>query len=113
MSHIKISGTARTDLQRLYDFLAQFNVQIADNGIEAIFSSIDTIKSNLLIGSPLSDRPHVRKLVVSFGASGYLVFHKRYDDQDINLITRIIHQKEWYDTEVIGKAEEIDEENNH
>jgi hypothetical protein len=32
MSCIKISASARADIHRLYDFLAQFDVTVADNG---------------------------------------------------------------------------------
>jgi hypothetical protein len=35
-----------------------------------------------------------------------LIFHKRYEKTDTNLVARIIHQKEWYDAQTIGLAEE-------
>ena len=31
MSRIKLSDTARSDIRRIYDFLAQFDVAVADN----------------------------------------------------------------------------------
>lgn len=106
MSHIKISATAQADIQRLYDFLSQYDTAIADNALDVILKEIEAIKENPSSGSPLFERPEVRKLVVRFGSSGYLIFHKRYIAQDISLITRIIHQKEWYDAGTIGKPEE-------
>jgi hypothetical protein len=55
-----------------------------------------------MTGSPIPDRPQVRKYIIDFGASGYLVFHKRYEKQDMNFVIRIIHQKEWYDEATVG-----------
>jgi len=105
MSHIKLSDTARGDIERLYDFLAQFDLTVADNGINAIIAGLEFLQSHPDSGAPLEDRPSVRKLVISFGTSGYLIFHKRYEKIDTNLVARIIHQKEWYDTQTVGLAE--------
>jgi len=106
MSRIKLSVTARDDLKRLYEFLAQFDTRVADNATDAIVASLDYLQVHLHSGSGVEDRPNVRKLIVAFGASGYLIFHKRYEKIDTNLVARIIHQKEWYDAQTIGLAEE-------
>ena len=45
-------------------------------------------------------------MVVDFGASGYLIFHKRYESTDVNVVVRIIHQKEWYDATTLGLADD-------
>ena len=58
------------------------------------------------MGAPLPDRPDVRKMVVDFGASGYLIFHKRYESTNVNVVIRIIHQREWYDATTIGQADD-------
>jgi hypothetical protein len=54
----------------------------------------------------------VRRSVIDFGATGYLVFHKRYEKQDVNFVARIIHQREWYDEASIGLTEETIEDVN-
>ena len=110
MSHIKLSDRARNDLQRLYEFLAQFDFAVADNGNAAIVAALEELTIKPFNGSPVEDRPNVRKVVVDFGASGYLVFHKRYEKQDMNLVTAILHQKELYETKTIGLASETIEE---
>ncbi|OIO78493.1 MAG: hypothetical protein AUJ86_05690 [Hydrogenophilaceae bacterium CG1_02_62_390] len=79
---------------------------IADNGNAAIIAGLEYLEVNPISGAPMEDRPNVRKMVVNFGASGYLIFHKRYEKIDTTLVTRIIHQKEWYDAETIGFTEE-------
>lgn len=112
MSFVKYSDISRADLLRLYTFLAQHDENAADKALNAITEGIDYIEAHPLSGAPLPDRQNVRKFVIDFGATGYLVFHKRYEKQDMNFVARIIHQKEWYDETTIGLAEEKAEETN-
>ncbi len=102
MARIKLSAAARADLQRLYEFLARFDLEVADRGNAALIEALEYIELHPSSGSPLENRPNVRKSIVAFGASGYLIFHKRFDATDTNFIARIIHQKEWYDARAIG-----------
>jgi plasmid stabilization system protein ParE len=106
MSSIDYSDSALVDLQRLYDFLAQFDRGVAAKATKEIHKSIGFIKLNPTLGTPVPDRPFIRKVVVDFGASGYLIFHKRYEKSDTNFILRILHQKECYEFETIGIEEE-------
>lgn len=110
MSHIKLSGRVRGDIVRLYDFLAQFDLTVADNSNDTIIAGLEYLETQPRSGAPVEDRPNVRKSIVAFGASGYLIFLKRYEKTDTNLVARIIHQKEWYDAQTIGLAEEKSEE---
>lgn len=112
MSFVKLSDNARVDLERLYDFLAQYDLSIANRAKNTIIDGLGIIEKLPMSGSPVSERPNVRKLVIDFGATGYLVFHKRYEKQGMNFVARIIHQKEWYDEATIGITEEFLEENN-
>ncbi len=112
MSFVKYSDTSRADLARLYAFLAQYNENVADKVLDAITEGIDYIEAHPSSGAPLPDRQNVRKFVIDFGATGYLVFHKRYEKQNMNFVARIIHRKEWYDEATIGLAEEKTEEVN-
>lgn len=104
MARIKLSAAAREDLQRLYEFLAQFDLDVADRGNAAIIEALEYIQMHPTSGAPLQGRQGVRKSIVAFGASGYLIFHKRYETTDTNFIARIIHQKEWYDSQAINAA---------
>lgn len=106
MSRIKYSESARNDLARLHQFIAQYDENIAERALAAIIEGIDYIAAHPLSGSPLAERQNLRRSVIDFGATGYLVFHKRYERQDVNFIARIIHQKEWYDETNIGLAED-------
>lgn len=106
MSFVKYSDTSRADLARLYEFLAQYDENVANKALDTIIEGIDYIAAYPSSGAPLPDRQNVRKSVIDFGATGYLVFHKRYEKQDMNFVARIIHQKEWYDEASIGLTEE-------
>ena len=102
MSRVKFSDVARQDVVRLRAFLAQYDAVIADRAIQTIFDGIETLSINPFNGSPVADRPMVRKLVISFGATGYLVFHKYYEQLDVSVIATILHQKEFYEPQTIG-----------
>ena len=110
MSFVKLSDMARLDLARLYDFLAQHDASVARRAMNTLVEGLAVIEKLPMAGSPLADRPHVKKYIIDFGATGYLVFHKRYEKQNMNFVARIIHQKEWYDEASIGLVEEMAEE---
>ena len=110
MSFIKYSASSRADLARLYEFLAQYDDNVADRALDSIIEGVDYIKAHPTSGTPVSDRHNVRKFVIDFGVSGYLVFYKRYEKQDLNFIARILYQKEWYDEASIGLTEEKTED---
>jgi plasmid stabilization system protein ParE len=101
MSQVKLSENAIADIKRLYDFLAQFDLTVADNSSLAIIQTLKSLAHQPMLGSPLKSKPSIRKIVVKFGASGYLIFHKRYANLDANLVIRVLHQKEWYDAKTI------------
>ena len=110
MSQIKFSETAQFDLKRLHNFLNKFDANIADDAIEVILSAIEHLMVSHSGGSPVIDRPNVRKLVIDFGETGYLVFHKYYEKTDVTLVSTILHQKEYYNIQTIGlKSEALEE----
>lgn len=106
MPQIKFSETALLDLQRLHAFLDQLDPRAADNAVDEILNGIEHLYTLPFIGSPVDQRPNVRKLVVEFGAAGYLVFYKFYEEAELMLISTILHQKELYDPQLIGLIEE-------
>lgn len=111
MPQIKFSETARFDLQRLHAFLAPLDPNAANNAIDEILNGIEHLYTMPMIGSPIEQRPQVRKLVIEFGSTGYLVFYKLYEEAETVLISTILHQKELYDDQLIGLVEELHEEN--
>ena len=75
MSHVRLSARANSDLVRLYEFLAQYDVATADRAIATIIAAFDILEA-MPLGSPLvAGRKDIRKLVINFGASGYVAFY--------------------------------------
>lgn len=103
MSHVKLSAQANLDLVRLYEFLAQYDVATADRAIDSIIASLDILEK-MPQGCPLVEgRKDIRKLVINFGASGYLVFYGYDPLSDTSTIASILHQKERYGTQAVGR----------
>ncbi len=102
MSQLKISNRAKNDLQRLFDFLAQFDLDVAQRGNDAIYDEFFRLQQTPTNGAPVPDRPNVRKLIIDFGASGYQIFHKYYAQSDTTVVLAVLHQKELYELATIG-----------
>lgn len=94
MSPVKLSAQSNLDLVRLYEFLAQYDVATADRAIDSIIASLDILEK-MPQGCPLvAGRKDIRKLVINFGASGYLVFYGYDPLSDTSTIASMLHQKE-------------------
>jgi plasmid stabilization system protein ParE len=102
MSFVKLSALADADQARLYDFLAKYSHEVAARALETILTAIDSLEISPFQGSPVEDRPLLRKLVIDFGANGYLIFHKYNEKTDTVQVSRILNQKEDYTAQTIG-----------
>lgn len=104
MSYVKLSTQANLDLERLYRFLAKFDLATADNAVDAILRSFELLET-LPTGCPLvPGRQEIRKLVIDFGAQGYLAFYEYDPVTDTATIAMILHQLENYEPDAIGKG---------
>lgn len=98
MNHYQVRFTeeAEEDLLRLYDFLLQFDLELADRALIVIKDAL-----RLLEQFPFSCRkaanglhgPRIRELVISFGASGYVALFE-IDDSSTVTILAMRHQRE-------------------
>jgi plasmid stabilization system protein ParE len=102
MPRIKLSSAAHADLSRLFEFLAQYDLDVAHRGNEVIYQALLGLQTQPYSGAPVPERSGVRKLVVDFGASGYLIFHRFRPHADTVDVVTILHQKENYDTRTVG-----------
>jgi plasmid stabilization system protein ParE len=101
MSHVILSDQARADLSRLHEFLANFDTQTADKAVDIIIEAF-TILEDMPMGCPfLPDRKDLRKLIIPFGASGYVAFYSYNEITNISIITKIRHQREKYNPQTI------------
>lgn len=93
MPQIKLSRRAQKDMPRLYDFLAQWDEDAAQRGIETILTAFETL-SMPEIGTPVPEHKGLRKLVIEFGNSGYAALYRYHKKTDSIVVLAIKHQKE-------------------
>ena len=87
------SSAALLDLQRLYRFLAEKNIDAAKRAVQAIREGLQVIAKQPGIGRPAEDMDaDFREWLIDFGHSGYVVLY-HYDDQNA-VILAVRHQRE-------------------
>ena len=102
MSRVRLSDQASQDLRRLYEFLAKFDSNTAIDAMNAINDSFK-ILSQMPNACPfVPGRTDVRKLVIDYGAKGYVAFFEHDTRTDTAVIATILHQNELYDNASIG-----------
>ncbi len=93
---VRFTQDAEDDLVRLYDFLLQFDLDIADRALRVIKDAF-----RLLEQFPFSCRkaanglhgPRIRELLISFGPSGYVALFE-IDNATTVTILAVRHQRE-------------------
>lgn len=87
------SPPALRDVQRIYQFLAEKDLDSAKRAVKAIRSGVKVIGRHPEIGRPAEEmEPEYRQWPIDFGASGYIALY-RYDGQTA-VIVAVRHQKE-------------------
>ena len=92
MAAVRYSPRARSDLQRLADFLAHSNPGAAVETVELIISAVEALERHPLLGRPVES--NYRELVISRGKSGYLALYPYDEQRDRILILAVRHQGE-------------------
>lgn len=91
---IRYTRAAREDLQRLYAFMLEQDLNAAERALKTIEKGMA-----LLVDFPftcrktLPDNPFLRELVITFSASGYVVLFEIEDNQTITILA-VRHQRE-------------------
>jgi addiction module RelE/StbE family toxin len=87
------SPSAVHDVQRIYRFLAEKNMDAAQRVVKAIRSGVQIIAQHPEVGRPADEMdPEYREWMIGFGNSGYVVLY-RYDGEDAVIVV-VRHQKE-------------------
>jgi plasmid stabilization system protein ParE len=87
------SPEALADVQRLYRFLAEKNLDAARCAAAAIRDGMQIVADHPDIGRPMYDMdPEYLEWPISFGASGYVALYRL--QQDVALVVAVRHQKE-------------------
>ena len=97
---VQFSAAADEDLERLFDFILQRELEsptgdldVAERALQAIKDGIGFLRSSPFAGRKLGINPFVRELVISFGRSGYVALYEIVDDRTV-IIGAIRHQRE-------------------
>lgn len=93
---VRFTKEAEADLLRLFDFLIEQDLAVADKAREAIAKAVE-----LLEVFPFSCRkalggdgnPFLRELIVPFGAAGYVVLFEIENQQTVTILA-VRHQRE-------------------
>lgn len=87
------SPAALRDVQRLYRFLAEKNIDAAKRAVKAIRAGVQVLAIQPGVGRPVEDmEPEYREWLIDFGDSGYVALY-RYDG-DTAVILAVRHQRE-------------------
>lgn len=87
------SPPALLDVQRLYRFMAEKDIDAAKRAVKAIRAGVKIIAQQPEIGRPADEmEPEFREWLINFGDSGYIALY-RYDGQTA-VIVAVRHQKE-------------------
>ena len=93
MQHLIWSPSALRDVQRLYRFLAEKNIDAAKRAVKTIRDGVKVLALQPGIGRPAEDmEPGYREWMIDFGDSGYVVLY-HYEGGLVTLLT-LRHQKE-------------------
>ena len=87
------SQAALRDVQRLYRFLAQKNIDAAKRAVQAIRQEVQILRQQPGLGRPIEDMSvEFREWVIDFGDSGYVARYRI--DPDAVAVLAVRHQEE-------------------
>jgi len=92
MAQIIYSDEAFTDFERIVEFLLETSPEAAAQALGSIRTAIDILEAHPLIGR--REDEHIRELVISQGATGYLALYRFDPAVDVVRILRVRHQRE-------------------
>jgi toxin ParE1/3/4 len=92
VSRIEIAPEVADDLERILDHLLQFEIVDARARLGDIFTAIDVLENNPLIGRIV--RADLRELVIGRGARGYVALYKYVAELDTLFVLAVRRQKE-------------------
>ena len=92
MAQVIYSDEAFTDVERIVEFLLETSPEAAAQAFESIRTAIRILEAHPLIGR--REDEHIRELVISQGATGYLALYRFDRAVDVVRILRIRHQRE-------------------
>jgi plasmid stabilization system protein ParE len=92
MARVQITTRGLADLERLFDFLADYNPKLARERMLSVRRAFDLLSDHPLLGRQAEDGR--RELILSRGRFGYVAKYRWIPAQDVVLILAVRHQLE-------------------
>lgn len=92
MAQVVYAAEALADLERIIEFLLDAAPESADTALTQIRSAVTILEAHPRIGRRVDK--HLRELVITHGASGYLALYRHNAGRDLVRVLRIRHQRE-------------------
>ncbi len=93
MPYLIWSPAALRDVQRLYRFLGEQNLEAARRAVKSLREGMKILATQPGIGRPVDEMdPEYREWLIDFGEAGYVVLY-RYDGRTA-VIVAVRHQRE-------------------
>lgn len=97
---VQFSEAADEDLERLFDFALQReldsesgDLDVPDRAVQAIKDGVALLRSSPFACRKIGTSPFVRELVITFGSTGYVALFEIVDEKTV-IIGAIRHQRE-------------------
>ena len=93
---VRFTEKAQSDLNRLYEFLLEFDIRTAERALQAIENGLDFLRKSPFSCRKAADGAHgplLRELIISFGATGYLALFEIEDAHTVTVLA-LRHQRE-------------------
>ncbi|PLK69716.1 plasmid stabilization protein [Rhizobium sp. TH135] len=91
---IRYTKDALDDLDRLYTYLVQYDLALAERAYTAVQAAISSLERLPLIHRMAKGGdPALREMVIAFGTTGYVVLYRIVSD-DLLTVAAIRHQRE-------------------
>jgi plasmid stabilization system protein ParE len=92
MARVQITVRALADLERLFDFLAEHNPELARERMLSVRRALELLSDHPLLGRQAEDGR--RELILSRGRFGYVAKYRWVPAEDVILILAVRHQLE-------------------
>lgn len=91
---VRYTRAAKDDIERLYTFLVEQDLQAARRAKDAIARAMEFLKDFPFACRKASpDNPFLREMLISFGHSGYIMLFEIEDRKTVTILA-IRHQRE-------------------
>jgi len=91
---VRFTKAARDDLQRLYAFLLEQDIQAAERALAVIHQGIKLLEDfPFTCRKATPDNAFLRELIISFGHNGYVALFEIEDSTTVTILA-VRHQRE-------------------